>query len=72
MKRTASAITDVDVVDGVSLTTTVPVVPALNGCAPSVVHTPPVPRVWSTVYVLEPPEYATVYGTFVSRSFAGT
>ena len=53
VNRTASAITDLP---DTSPSTTLPVVPATNGCTPSVFQAPSLSGVvWSTVYVFEPP-----------------
>src|SRR6266508_2160164 len=65
VNRTASAIT---ALPDTSPSTTLPVVPATNGCTPRVFHSPiPLP-VLLTVYVLEPPEYNLFHDATLSRS----
>ncbi len=53
--RVSSAITATVGDAGPSPSTTLPVVPALNGWVPSVAHTPPVPVCWLRVYAFDPP-----------------
>src|SRR5215213_1705592 len=65
VNRTASAIV---ALFATSPSTTLPVVPATNGCTPRVFHSPFGLPVWSTRYVFCPPAYITVYGAFAGRS----